>query len=346
MLEINYHVSNLNLHEIALHADHDADEFRPPYSLEATRPTSKKLSPPYISAIMVCISSSQRLIEIFLGMSIEAVRASPRLLWIRLCYAVVILMKLSIAASTPSSELGKIIDPGDCKVLFYSERVIAYMDEIATLGSQKKHDVSFRFLRVLSNLNFWFQKQTLQLNATSGQNGTLPSGNTALSKQEPEFLTSVVGVSASQDSTPIMSSRATMTSNSEAISLDSHLTPHKPQSPSNSNLLQANDKSCTSNAFDRNPIEPAQASPPLTQAPSWSNGVQPSSASPAPEYSFTSISNEPFDFPMELDPNLFSQLFDKELYENGGGNFMLNGEDGMDSTDMPDNDWTNWPQLL
>ena len=308
-------------------------------------PSSKRLSPPYISAIMVCISSSQRLIEVFLGMSIEAVRASPRLLWIRLCYAVVILMKLSISASTPSSELGKIIDPGDCKALYYSERVIAYMDKIATVGSQKKHDISFRFLGVLTNLNFWFQKHTRQLNATSEQNGTPKSDEMALPKQEPEKLASAIGASASQYSTDVMSSRAVMTSDPEAISQDSHLAPYKPSPPSNFNLLQDNGKSCTSNGFDYNSLKPTQA--PLTQAPpSWSNSFQPSSATPEPEYSFTSMSNEPFDFPMEIDPNLFSQLFSKELYENSGNGLMLNGEDGMDYTNMPDIDWANWPQPL
>ena len=340
MLEINYHVNNVNLHEIALHADHDADDFRPPFSLAATRPSSKSLSPPYISAIMVCISSSQRLIDIFLGMSIEAVRACPRLLWIRLCYAVVILMKLSISASTPSSELGKIIDPGDCKVLYYSERVIAYLDKISTVASQKKHDLSFRFLHVLTNLNFWYQKHTLQLNATSGQDETL-------SKQEPESLPSVVRVSASQDMTSVMSQRAPMTSDSEVIPQDSHFAPYKPQTLSDFDFLQDNSKSSTSNAIDRNALElapaPASASAPLTQAPFWSNDVQPPSTFPDQVDSFTSISNAPFDFPMDLDPNLFSQLFNKELYE---GNLMFNGEDGMDYTNVPDTDWANWPQLL
>lgn len=338
MLEINYHVNNVNLHEIALHADHDADEFRPPFSLETTRPSSKTLSPPHVSAIMVCINSSQRLIDIVLGMSIEAVRSCPRLLWIRLCYAVVILMKLHISASTPSSELGKIIDPGDCKVHYYSERVIAYLDEIATKASWKKHDISFRFLHVLTNLNFWFQKHTLQLNATCEQNETI-------SKQEPESLASVVGVSASQDSTSVVSPSEPMTSDSEAIPQDSRFAPYNPQSLSDFSLLQDNSKSSTSNTIDRNALAPASASapPPLTQAPFWYNSVQPSSAFPEPVDSFTSISNGPFDFPMELDPNFFSLSFDKEFFES---NLTLNREDGMDYTNMPDTDWANWPSLL
>lgn len=348
MLEISYHVNKVNLHEIALHAEHDADEFRPPFSLEATRSSSKRLSPPYINAIMVCISSSQRLIDVFLGMSVEALRASPRFLWTRLCYAVVILMKLSISASTPTSELGKIIDPEECKVRYYSERVIAYMDKIATASSQKHHDISFRFLRVLTNLNFWFQKHTLQLNAASGENKTLGSDKTALSKQKRGNSASAVGAGASQDSTSFVSSRATMTSDSQAISQDSHPTPYKPQPPSHSNLFQDNGKSQASNAFEHNPLEPAPAPTSLTQAPSWFNGFQLSPANPEPECSSTSIPNGPLDFPMELDPNFLSQLFSKELYETGVdvGDFMLNGEDGMTYTNMSDNDWANWPQLL
>ena len=333
MLEINYHVNNVNLHEIALHADHDADDFRPPFSLAATRPSSKSLSPPYISAIMVCISSSQRLIDIFLGMSIEAVRACPRLLWIRLCYAIVILMKLSISASTPASELGKVIDPGDCKVLCYSERVIAYLDKISTMASQKKHDLSFRFLHVLTNLNFWYQKHTLQLNATSGQNETL-------TKQEPESLPSVVGVSASQDLTSAMSTRAPKTSDFDAIPQDNQFAPYKPQTLSDFDFFQDNSKSSTNNAIDHNAPElapaPASASASLTQAPLWSNDVQPSSSAfLEPVDSSTSISNGPFDFPMDLDPNLFSQLFNMEMYE---GDLMFGGEDGMDYTNIPDTD--------
>ena len=253
-----------------------------------------------------------------------------------------ILMKLSISASTPSSELGKIIDPDDCKVLYYSERVIAYLDKISTVASQKKYDLSFRFLHVLTNLNFWYQKHTLQLNATSGQNETLP-------KQEPESLPSVIGVSASQDMTSAMSTRAPMTSGSEAIPQDSHFAPYKPQTLSDFNLLQDNSRTPTSHALDPNAPElapaPASASAPLTQATFWSNDVQPSSSAfPEPVDSFTSsTSNAPFDFPMDLDPNLFSQLFNKELYD---GNLMFGGEDGMDYTNVPDTDWANWSQLL
>lgn len=343
MLEINYHVNKVNLHEIALHAEHDADEFRPPFSLEATRFSSKRLSPPYINAIMVCISSSQRLLDIFLGMSVEALRASPRFMWTRLCYAVVILMKLSISASTPSSELGKIIDPEECKVLYYSERVITYMDKIATASSRKEHDMSFRFLRVLTSLKFWYRKHTLQLSATGGENKGLGPDKTALSRQEPDHSASAVGVSASQDSSPFMSSRATMTPDSQAFSQDSHPALYKPQPLSHSNFLQDNGNSRASNTFDRNLLETAPASAPMAQAPSWSNDFPPSSVNPEPEYSAVSISDGPFNFPMELDPNFISQLFSKDSYGTGVGDFMLNGEEAMDYTNMPDNDWANWP---
>ena len=255
-------------------------------------------------------------------------------------------MKLSISASTPSSELGKLIDPEECKVLYYSERVITYMDEIATASSQKQHDISFRFLRVLTNLNFWYRKHTLQLNATGGENKTMESDKTVLLKQEPEKSASAVGVRASQDSTPFMSSRATMTPDSEAISPESHPAAYEAQPYGPSHLYQDNGKSRASNSFESNTLVPAPAPAPFTQAPSWSDGFQPSPANPESEYSSTSISDGPFDFPMELDPNFISQLFSKDSYGTGVGDFMLNGEDGMDYTNISDNDWANWPQLM
>ena len=71
-LEITYHANNIYLHEIALHPDHDADDFKPPFSVAVKdsipRPPTGPLSPPYANAIIQCVSSSDALIETFLDM--------------------------------------------------------------------------------------------------------------------------------------------------------------------------------------------------------------------------------------------------------------------------------------
>lgn len=71
-LEITYHSNNIYLHEIALHPDHDVEDFKPPFSVavDESKPHTPAgpLTLPYINAIIQCISSSDSLIETFLNM--------------------------------------------------------------------------------------------------------------------------------------------------------------------------------------------------------------------------------------------------------------------------------------
>lgn len=71
-LSITYHANNIYLHEIALHPDHDAEDFKPPFSVAMNdslkHPHTGALTPPYINAIIQCLSSSDALIETFLNM--------------------------------------------------------------------------------------------------------------------------------------------------------------------------------------------------------------------------------------------------------------------------------------
>ena len=218
------------------------------------------------------------------------------------------------------------------------------MDAVATVDGHKKHVLTFKFLHILTNLNVWFQKQTLQLNTNSGQHGTLPSDAYGQAKQEFEKPASPIGMNVPQSLCGATISSTATASDYEAVSQDSDGAPCTPQSTSGPNFKYNDGKSLISTAFDSSALAPDPAS--LTQAPTWSNEVQPSPGFQEPNYSFASFPNGPFDFPMEVDPTLFSQLVDNELYDNSGGNVLLDGEDGMQYTDMPEIDWTNWPQLL
>ena len=341
-LEICYHVYNVHLHEIALHTDHDADDFRPPFSLEVETPSRKRMSPPFISAIMVCISSSQRALDIFLGMGIEAVRASPTLLFVRISYLVVILMKLSTSSSTPSSDLGRILDSEDCKVFHYTEKTIAHMDAVASADNHKKHVLAFKFLHILIHLNGWFRKQTDQLNAKAIPTRSSGYDRDSQSKQTPDSEASPSSTSVPHYSNATTVSSAATPIDFEDLSQENYLAPSNPQSGKSGNFLYDNSRCLIEKAFASNDPEPAPA--PLPQAsPTWSTEVQASSEFQDQGYSFPSYSNGPFDFPMDIDPNLFSQLVNTELYEYSGGNVMLNGEDEMVYTEMPEIDWANWP---
>ncbi len=95
-LAIMYHHSFIYLHEMALHVDHPPEDFRPLYQIERLRTvrTGRRATTPYIDAVMQCISSSHSLLEIFLHMDIESLRAIPVFTYIRVSYALFVLLKL------------------------------------------------------------------------------------------------------------------------------------------------------------------------------------------------------------------------------------------------------------
>ena len=323
-LEITYHTNNIYLHEIALHPDHDAEDFRPPFAIRVKSGSRKKLSPPYINAIMLCLSSSQSLLEIFLNMEIDVVRTSPTLVFVRATYSLVVLMKLSISTSAPSSELGKYLNSEDCKVLYFCEKLVAFMDAVASLENQKKHVLAFKFLHILSNLKKWFENQTLQLDGNNGQ-----KQQTDL-KQDCDQRSTFNRVSIPQSSTTAVPSEY------GAPSQNKDFSQYPSASSADADFFSDPARSLIGRAYDGDAVQP-------TLAPSVPNGAQPLPHFQESDYSFMPSANGgPFEFPMEVDPNLFSQLVSTELYENSGGNVMLNGENGMEYTDMPDIDWANW----
>ena len=337
-LEITYHTNNVYLHEIALHPDYDTEDFRPPFSITMKAASRRRLSPPYINAIMVCISASQSLIGTFLDIDIEDARASPTLVFVRVIYAVVILMKLSISASAPASGLGKVLDPEDCKVMYYAERLLAHLDTVAFFQDGKKHVLAFKFRHILSNLKAWFHKQTLHLGAQNEQVQLKGFYNTAHLSQDGVRTAPADPVDIPQ-AMPSEYGHPTETNN---------LSQYPPASAADTNFLFESDRSLIGRAFDAD-ADAAQAS----QALSFNKGIaklydgaeavqsSPDFQEPV-DYSFPVAGNGLFEFPMEVDPNLFSQLVSSDLYENSGGNVLLNGENGMEYTDMPDVDWTNW----
>ncbi|KAL2036669.1 hypothetical protein N7G274_010619 [Stereocaulon virgatum] len=324
-LDLSYHTNNIYLHEIALHPDHDAEDFKPPFAIRVKARSRRKLTSPYINAIMVCVNSSQSLLEVFLAMDVDVVRVSPTLVFVRVTYALVVLMKLSMSASAPSSELGQYLDSDDCKVPYFAERVVAFMDAVAHIEDEKKHILAFKFLHILNNLKKWFEKQTLPLDAKNGQQFQTDVN------QDWDPLTTWNGNSDPPSST------AAMSSNYRAPTQNKDLSQYSSTSSVEGNYLVDSATSLISRAYDDGVT---QSRP----AVSFPNGAQPLPNFQASDHSFMPSSNSaPFDFPMDVDPNLFPQLATSQLHESSGGEFMLHGGNWMGSTDMTtDFDWSHW----
>ena len=125
------------------------------------QPTEISLSPAYIEAIMTCVSSTHILLNIFLDMHPNTIRALPIFQLVRMIYGVVILIKLSLSASTPASEIGKVLDYESVQVTQYMDKLLVHL--MRALGP-KKHRGASKFLAILMTLKSWYFEQTLKGN--------------------------------------------------------------------------------------------------------------------------------------------------------------------------------------
>jgi hypothetical protein len=306
------------LHEIALHPDHDVDDFRPPFSI-ISKPISQTLiTPAYINAILTCVNSSESLLEIFIAMDPEIVRSMATMTYARVIYCIVILMKLSISSNVPSSELSKILDPQDLKVDYYLTNSIAQFGAVASLDNDRKHILAGQFSNILTKLKMWYEHLNRRQAPQNSQNGAIDPKQ---QRREPHEIKPMAS-----NGTGLLPESSTYRLAQEDYDFS---TP--PTSNGGSFFTDLN----------RGPGDQAKGSAGTqsTQAPSWPNQIQQPFGYPEAESLFPS-SNIPFDFPMEVDPNMFTHFIDAELALNGQDWMQTQGS-GMDYMNMPDFNWTN-----
>ena len=150
------HVNNLFLHEIALHPEHDSEDFRPPFfvSLENNR-YIPPLGPAYVTGIMECISASQSALKKFISLSVERARVLPSFLFARCMYCCIVLIKLDVSTRSPNSEIGKIVDRSSLMTSQYIEKMLHHLKNV--VGNDGKCVVGGKFLNILGKLFIWFR---------------------------------------------------------------------------------------------------------------------------------------------------------------------------------------------
>lgn len=158
-LRMTEHVVNLYMHEVAMHVDHNVDEFKPPFSEDSLRGIGHKsepLTPSHVNALSVCLTSIDGIFDTFLKLDPETVRCLPVAHFVRVAYAVVVLIKMYFAAATPNSELGKVIDKDNMKVEQYLDGLV---DIFRAAAAEEKSRPASKFLMVLTMLKTWFHRQ-------------------------------------------------------------------------------------------------------------------------------------------------------------------------------------------
>lgn len=115
------------MHEVALHAYHNVDEFRPPFTEEKLSANEREpdlLTASHISALSVCLTSIDGIFETFLSLEVDVVRSQPVFHFVRAAYAVIVLIKMYFTAASSDSELGKVIDKDNMKVEQYLDGLL------------------------------------------------------------------------------------------------------------------------------------------------------------------------------------------------------------------------------
>ncbi|KAI0833917.1 hypothetical protein F5Y06DRAFT_181286 [Hypoxylon sp. FL0890] len=159
-LLLGFHVLNLYMHEIALHVDKNPDEYRAPCNADSLREPipglDDSLTPSHISALSSCLTAIDGIFETFLSMDVHSIRCIPIFSFVRVAYAVVVLIKMYFSASNSNSELGKVINKDNMKVAEYLEKLL---EKFRAVAENDKSRPASKFLFVLGMLRNWFYKQ-------------------------------------------------------------------------------------------------------------------------------------------------------------------------------------------
>ncbi|KAK8140483.1 hypothetical protein PG984_000549 [Apiospora sp. TS-2023a] len=176
-LSLSFHVLSLYMHEIALYVEKPNEGMQNFNSDSLQDPVpglNETLTAAHIGALSSCLTAIDGIFESFLSMDVQSIRCLPVFNFVRVAYAVVVLIKMYFSASTPNSELGKVINKDHMKVEEYIEKLL---DKFRDTATHEKSRPAGKFLVVLVMLRSWFQKQGKNDQAKREQSATSPSNH-------------------------------------------------------------------------------------------------------------------------------------------------------------------------
>lgn len=118
------------------------------------------VSPSAISAIATVVESAHTVLDTFTSMEARDLRVFPIIAWSRMAYCVVLLIKISVSAASPTSELSKLLDIESLKVDFYIKKLVTIIKE--AVGPQKAR-IPSKFLKIVAKFGIWYHQRQSQL---------------------------------------------------------------------------------------------------------------------------------------------------------------------------------------
>ncbi|RDA85776.1 hypothetical protein CP532_6305 [Ophiocordyceps camponoti-leonardi (nom. inval.)] len=158
-LKASFHLLSLYMHELVLHAHASTEQVRPPFNAEAVVKNglvpgeSLSTTAAHISALSACLTAIDGILDTFLAMDVPSVRCLPVFSFVRVAYAVVVLIKMFVSASDPASDLGRVMDRENMRVDAYLDALLVKFRAAADGHACRP---AAKFLVVFVMLKTWF----------------------------------------------------------------------------------------------------------------------------------------------------------------------------------------------
>lgn len=146
-LEIHHYMILLTFCEPGLYDSHELQDFRPPYAIH-TLPSAGAFtrdSPQFVDARIECLDVAHNLINMFLRLTGDGLRQVPVIVFTRMMYAVVVIIKPEVF-NRPSSEVGYMSKGDHMSAIDMLRRILACL---ATAADGSRFRVPATFHAVL-----------------------------------------------------------------------------------------------------------------------------------------------------------------------------------------------------
>lgn len=225
-LRLGEHVTNLFLHEIALHQNQGAGEpgLQPPFPLESFTSSAVKkdvpIGPAHIGALGECLTATHGILDTILSIELDILLTLPVIFCeltlsslqyladnvpgVRAIYAIVCLMKMWVSV-TSSGEVSSIIKKEDLQIEMYLERLVTMFNAIVSRDAQSPHGKFYfvakrlqeRFAQIKEGTSKSEQADSSEVSRRPSNEGAQASARQASTNQTPLHLLSEVAMGSS-----------------------------------------------------------------------------------------------------------------------------------------------------
>lgn len=157
-LDISFALADLFMHEMALHVDHNADDFKTEQAMRGLAQTpAGDVYPAQADAIRRVFDGVLSVFHGFNNASESVIHILPVFCYIRVAYAVVLLLQLHFGIVAANSPIAKVLSVEDLNV---QERLLALYNTLLSSGNVDHGRPSIKLFSIVDGLRSWFDANT------------------------------------------------------------------------------------------------------------------------------------------------------------------------------------------